>query len=84
MSYPDHRPMQGIKKPTKYGWLVERITAPFYAPLWLCVGVNGLFTWTPDANRAIRFSRQEDADQMTRLLELSPLEPVTTEHGWPG
>ena len=62
---------------TEFGWCIERGEAS--APFYLTVS-SGLFDWTQDNGKALRFSRREDADAVASVIG-DEVERVA-EHGW--
>lgn len=60
------------------GWLIEKVGL---FPEWMtaCQYSRG---WTADSAKAVRFSRQCDADAVIRMLGLDSLHHKSTEHIW--
>ena len=74
---------------TEYAWLIET-AGPHYIYL-DTVGHLNLMRWTSDANKAIRFARKIDAENV--IIGLCRIEPsmfkfptyqmvLAVEHGW--
>jgi hypothetical protein len=61
----------------EYGWLIE---FPGSAPAWW--DGRGLDTGVLDANDAVRFARQEDAERVASWLIAKHRGYLVTEHGW--
>lgn len=59
------------------GWLIERRKAS--CPQWAIADDTG-FSWTPDSNVAIRFSRRADAEQVAAIIGDDA--DAVTEHQW--
>ena len=66
----------GEIKCDEVGWLIEKSIDG--APQWLTAAWE--FGWTPDADKAIRFSRRQDAEQIASMMENEPIS--ITEHTW--
>lgn len=81
--------LQGIRHSPEFAWLIETD-----GPHYLCltrIGGTPSFEWTRDANKAMRFSRNVDADAaIDGLRALQPhlfafptgTMPKPVEHGW--
>lgn len=61
-------------------WLAERLDSA-EGPEYVTVSDIGMFEFTKDPNKAIRFKRMEDARQMAGLFELEDVR--AREHSWP-
>lgn len=59
-------------------WLIE--AQEISGPVWLEVRGWSGFSWTGNANQAIRFCRREDAEQIGKLIET--VDWKATEHLW--
>jgi hypothetical protein len=59
------------------GWLIENRDES--SPRWLAVDC-GVFDWTNDSLKAIRFCRREDADQIAEVVGEDA--DSITEHAW--
>ena len=56
------------------GWLLERDDPPQY------LGIDGvLWTWIPDASKALRFARREDGERMAEIVDDADR---IVEHQW--
>ena len=66
-------------------WLIEMPSPTDGAPQWFSAGRGG-FNWTRDANAAIRFSRQQDAERFAEWSTTTIWGPNVraTEHRWEG
>jgi hypothetical protein len=69
---------------SEQGWLIEAFIG---APVWFRIAEcnRSKWTWTVDASKAVRFSRQQDAEQMLAFLRgLSVLDErwKVTGHEW--
>ena len=63
----------------EYAWLVERPGAN--GPLYHSVTETGVYDWTPDVNKALRFARRVDADSVAGMF-LMETDARAVEHGW--
>lgn len=62
---------------TESGWLIENRDR--HSPRWLTVA-GGIFGWTPDSLKAIRFRRRSDAEQVAEVI--GDEADLITEHAW--
>jgi hypothetical protein len=63
---------------SELGWLIERSNG---RPMWLYPQEDGIWAWTDDSIKAIRFARREDADAFVKLCDIDDAEAIT-EHCW--
>lgn len=73
-THPPRR-RRGVKK-VESGWLLERREDGKI--IWLMLDL-GMWDWTEDSSKALRFAREKDADAMSDII--SDAEYVT-EHQW--
>ncbi len=72
------------KKEEESGWLIE-VEGPRYLA---CYEKFRDFMWTEDSNKALRFSRKEDADSLLLVANdkfqylFKNVNPKSVEHGW--
>ena len=72
------------KAETQYAWVIERDTSPVSAPEYYTGHEFPSHYWSLDSLRALRFSRQEDAETIKNsglIFEESNSHRVA-EHGW--
>lgn len=62
-------------EPRETGWLIERNRE--HGPEWAVFGAFGV-EWTKDSNKACRFARREDAEQLAYGEDCDAI----TEHKW--
>lgn len=54
--------------PPYAAWLVENGGSSIHNPLYIAVTVDGVWGWSPDANAALQFVREQDAANVAKLL----------------
>ena len=65
---------------TVYAWLIEAKPSVSTTPTYWGIDSDGEWEFVLDHNKAIRFSRKEDADAFIRYYGWT--EVTAVEHGW--
>ena len=64
---------------TEYAWVIERGDSSLNRPVYFTGG--SIFQWEVDHEKAIRFSRREDAERLANGA-YGELPTRVVEHGW--